>query len=67
MVFSSVSIAPYGDAVSEAEGRAGWGRDMPALSYAERLSSPAAEGSPVERRVGVRSRHIGNSLVQGHR
>jgi hypothetical protein len=36
MVFSSVSIAPYGDAVSEAEGRAGWGRDMPALSYAER-------------------------------
>jgi hypothetical protein len=38
MVFSSVSIAPYGDAVSEAEGRAGWGRDMPALSYAETLN-----------------------------
>jgi len=36
MVFSSVSIAPYGDAVPEAEGRAGWGRDMPALGYTER-------------------------------
>ena len=44
-MFSSVSIAPYGDAVPEAEGRAGWGRDMPALSYAERSGSAAGRAA----------------------
>jgi hypothetical protein len=36
MVFSSLLIAPYGNAIPEAEGRAGWGQNMPALSNAER-------------------------------
>jgi len=61
MVFSSVSIAPYGDAVSEAEGRAGWGRDMPALSYAE---TSALSGARPHGRASVLERAVRPSILE---